>query len=118
MENDLPARLLAEAQRHTPTLEERSRLMPFREAILTFRAKRTSYERIAAALKAHGIAIHPATVGYFCRRYCTKADIQRTRLQLVTSTIGAPGFSGSLMSALPAPIPARRRGPRIARDDL
>ncbi len=113
MESDLSARLLAEARRHTPTLVERSRLMPFREALLTFRAKHTSYERIAGILKGYGVAIHPATIGYFCRRYCPEAEIQRVRLNLVTAATGA-----STVVPPSHPPAERRRAPRIARDDL
>lgn len=121
MESDLPARLLAEARRHAPTQVERSRLMPLREALLTFRAKRISYEKIAAILKPYGVTIQASTIGYFCRRYCSTSEIERVRRELV---LAATGTSAVVPAPTPAISPALannprpRRNPRIARDDL
>ena len=120
MEPDLPARLLAEAQRYTPTPTHRSRLMPLREAILTYLAKRASYEKIAAFLKGHGVVIQASTVGYFCRRYCPASDITRVQRQLAATATGAPavGPPPAAAAASSSNGTGKRRNPRIARDDL
>jgi hypothetical protein len=123
MKPDLPERLLAEARQHAPVAVERSRLMPLREALLTFRAKRLSYEKIATVLKGHGVAIQASALGHFCRRYCPAPEIERVRHQLVAAVTGAPMPAHAAMppTAPPPPPPsasAKRRGPRIARDDL
>ena len=122
MKPDLPERLLAEARQHAPAPAGRSSLMPLREALLTFRAKRLSYEKIAAVVKSHGVAIQASAVGHFCRRYCPDTEIERVRHQLVAAVTGTP-----TPVHIPTPPPAashpaagagKRRGPRIARDDL
>lgn len=120
MEPDFPARLLAEAHRHAPTQIERSRLMPLREALLTFRAKRTSYEKIAAILKGHGVTIQASTVGYFCRRYCPVADVERIRRNLIAAATGLPDTTARAVAAAATTndSPGKRRSARIARDDL
>jgi len=123
MKPDLPERLLAEARQHAPAPAERSRLIHLREAVLTFRAKRVSYEKISAVLKGHGVAIQASAIGHFCRRHCPAAEIERVRHQLVAAVTGTPMFTPILA---PSPTPtlspasgaAKRRGPRIARDDL
>ncbi len=122
MKPDLPERLLAEARQHAPAPAGRSSLMPLREALLTFRAKRLSYEKIAAVVKSHGVVIQASAVGHFCRRYCPETEIERVRHQLVAAVTGT-----SPPLYVPTPPPAanqrvagagKRRGPRIARDDL
>ena len=120
MESDLPGRLLAEARRHAPTQIERSRLMPLREALLTFRAKHTSYEKIAAILKGHGITIQASTVGYFCRRYCPVADVERIRRDLIAAATGTPDTTRRAIATAPTTNngSGKRRNARIARDDL
>lgn len=122
MKPDLPERLLAFARQHAPVSPERSRLMPLREAILTFRAKRLSYEKIAAVLRSHGVLIRASALGDFCRQHCPDAEVERARHQLFATATAAPAQPTTPMSlANPAPSqsgPAKRRGPRIARDDL
>ena len=120
MEPDLPARLLAEAQRYTPVPAHRSRLMPLREAILTYLAKGASYETIAAFLNGHGVAIQGSTVGYFRRRYCPGNDIARVQRQLAVSVTSAPALAASPTAAAASPSngAGKRRNSRIARDDL
>ena len=122
MKPDLPERLLAEARQHAPAPAGRSCLMPLREAVLTFRAKRLSYEKIAAVVKSHGIAIQASAVGHFCRRYCPDTEIERVRHQLVAAATGRtapiPWPPPPPAASHPAAWTGQRRGPRIARDDL
>ena len=120
MDIDLPARLLAEAQRCAPAAVKRSRLVPFREAVLTFLARRISHDQIAVILRQHGVPIARSAIGDFCRRYCPAVDIERVRRELVSAATGAPALAAT--AAAPAPSPdaslGKRRNPRIARDDL
>lgn len=122
MKPDLPERLLAFARQHAPVSPERSRLMPVRDAILTFRAKRLSYEKIAAVLRSHGVLIRASAVGDFCREHCPDSEVERARHQLFATAAIAPVSANAPVatsaSAIPSPGPAKRRGPRIARDDL
>ena len=122
MESDLPARLLTEARQLTASRIEQSRLMPFRETLLTLRAKRISYERIATMLKGHGVVIQSSTVGYFCRRYCPAPEIERVRRELIVAATGVPApvspAAPSLVKPVPTPAAGKRRNARIARDDL
>jgi hypothetical protein len=122
MKPDLPERLLAFARQHAPVSPERSRLMPLREAILTLRAKRLSYAKIAVVLRSHGVLIRASALGDFCRLHCPDAEVERARHQLFTTAAAAqaPGVAAP-EPASPAYSPsgsAKRRGPRIARDDL
>ncbi len=122
MKPDLPERLLAFARQHAPVSPERSRLMPLREAILTLRAKRLSYARIAVVLRTHGVLIRASALGDFCRLHCPDAEVERARHQLFTTAAAAPAPAvPPLAPAGPAPAAsgqAKRRSPRIARDDL
>ena len=122
MKPDLPERLLAFARQHAPISPERSRLMPLREAILTFRAKHLSYEKIAAALRSHGVLIRASAIGDFCRQHCPEAEVERARHQLFATAASAPAPSSAPVAAVAAATPSsaatKRRGPRIARDDL
>ena len=122
MKPDLPERLLAEARQQAPAPVGRSRLTPLHEAVLTFRAIPLSYEKIARALKGHGVVIQASAVGHYCRRYCPDAEIERVRHQLVAGVTGTP-----VLIHVPMPpsaanhasaVTGKRRGPRIARDDL
>jgi len=120
MDSDLPSRLLAEARRCPPAAATGSRLVPFREALLTFRAKRLSQEKIARILKQHGIQIERTAVGDYCRRFCPAADIERVRRDLIAAATGTPAAAVPTKPPLPASDDGagKRRNPRIARDDL
>lgn len=115
MENGtLHARLMEDARRYDPAEHNRDLLVPFRDVILLWRAKFMSYEQISAALCRHGIKSSPTTVGYFCRRHYSKADILRERQRVETDR--KPAFAASLAPANPASV-LGKRGPRIARDN-
>jgi hypothetical protein len=121
MDSDLPSRFLAQARRHLSPNAYRSRLLPFREAILVYRGKRTSYERIAWYLKSFGIDVQPSTVGYFCRKMCPPSEVQRALRESeagIGETKEPPKLPTSADSRPPAAAPAKRRSGRIARDDL
>ena len=120
MESDLPARLLAEARRCLPATATSSRLVPFREALLTFRAKRLSHEKIATILKQHGVQIERTAVGDYCRRFCQAADIERVRRDLIAAATGTPATAALTKPPMLSTDggAGKRRNPRIARDDL
>ncbi len=120
MDSDLPARLLAEARRCAPAPVAGSRLVPFREALLTFQAKRIGHAKIAKIMKQHGVQIERTAVGDFCRRFCPAADIERVRRDLVAAATGTPDSTPRPTPAKPSPDngSAKRRNSRIARDDL
>ncbi len=92
--------------------------MPLREALLTFRARRNSYEKIAGILKDHGVSIQASTVGYFCRRYCPAADIERVRRELISAVTGSSRPAPLTAPAASVGNPGKPRSTRIARDDL
>lgn len=54
---DLHARLLQKARNYDPAAYHRSLLAPYRDVLLLWRAKRKSYEQIAATLRTHGIEV-------------------------------------------------------------
>jgi hypothetical protein len=112
MDLEMPARVLAAAQRR-PLDSRASRLAPFRETLLTLRAQKTSYEKIAKFLREQGVSISSSTVGWFCRLRCPAADIERVRRDGQ-----AAGAAPSATPATGTAQPASRRGPRIARDDF
>jgi hypothetical protein len=121
-EAHLHACLMEEARRYDPAENTRSRLAPFRDVLLAFRAKSMSYEQIAATLSKHGLKTSPAGVGVFCRRTFAKAEILREQSRIRTETpkgpaATAPSFPGLSALAKPEPVPSGRRGPKIARDD-
>ena len=122
--SDLHARLMEEAWRYDPAEHSRSRLAPFRDVLLVWRAKSMSYELIAATLTRHGLKTSPAGVGAFCRRTLSQAEILREQTRLRTEkptwpAATAPSFLGlsAVAPPVPAPLPPGRRGPKIARDN-
>jgi hypothetical protein len=122
--SDLHARLMDDARRYDPAEHSRSRLAPFRDVLLVWRAKSMSYEQIAAALTRHGLKTSPAGVGAFCRRTLSKAEILWEQNRNRPETLDKPGATAPSFPGLsavawpaPAPVPPGRRGPRIARDD-
>jgi len=121
MENsELHDRLLEETRRYDPAQHMRSLLAPFRDVILLQRAKWMSYEQIAAILTQHGLKVSPASVGCFCRRNYTKAEIESLRQKPEPRPAAVPLASGK-PAPRPAPSVSRepgRRGPKIARDDF
>ena len=121
---DLHARLMDGAKRYDPAEYSRSRLAPFRDVLLVWRAKAASYEQIAAALTRQGVKISPAGVGAFCRRTFSQAEILREQTRFRTEkptwpAATAPSFPGisAVAPPVPAPLPPGRRGPKIARDN-
>lgn len=122
---ELNARLMNDARRCDPTIHRRTLLGPHREALVLYRAKGMSYERIAAALRKQGLNVAPPTVGAFCRRQITEAEVLRERRRLEVS-LRRPAAEPSTAVAPHAPPTAKsspntapgRRGPKIARDDF
>lgn len=54
---DLHAHLLQDARNYDPAAHHRGLLVPYRDVLLLWRAKRKSYEQIAATFKSHGIRV-------------------------------------------------------------
>lgn len=129
---DLHARLLQDARNCDPAAHRRSRLAPYRDVLLLWRAKHKSYEQIAATLTSHGIRISPAGIGAYCRSQFTKHEIDRARGEVSVSDRPDPSDRPSALAApvpavsgapplatgfTPAPATPNRRGPKIARDN-
>lgn len=117
-------RLLDDARSYDPAEHTRSLLAPYRDVLLLWRAKFMSYEQIAATLTRHGVKVSPASVGIFCRRSFTKAEILGERKRFEDGAAHRPAAARP-GPALPRddtkPTPASalpgKRGPKIARDN-
>lgn len=109
---------MEEARRFEARGYRPSKLAPHRNVIVLYRAKGLSYERIAAAFVKHGLKVSPPTVGLFCRQHIKETEVlrERRRLEVETRQIGAERPLVPFSS--PPASSARRRGPRIARDDF
>lgn len=121
----MQARLIEDARSYNPATHARTLLGPHRDALLMYRVKGMSYERIAAALLRNGLKVSAPAVGIFCRQHFTKAEILRERRRLETEsrrTAPAPGTAlfptGDAPPKPPLTPAAGRRGPKIARDDF
>ncbi len=100
-----------------------SLLEPYKEPILTLRAKYASYEQISDMLQQCGVQISQATVRRFCRTHNT--EMKRLRHEIDSAkhkevvTSNSAGSNGASESPRPSLIAdAGQRGPRIAHDDL
>jgi hypothetical protein len=128
---DLHARLLQDARNCDPAAHHRSRLAPYRDVLLLWRAKHKSYEQIAATLTSHGIRVSPAGIGVFCRSQFTKHEIDRARGEVTvpnrpdpsdrisapTPILVAPVSPSPVAGFTPTVPTPNRRGPKIARDN-
>ena len=128
---DLHARLLQDARNRDPAAHHRSRLAPYRDVLLLWRAKHKSYEQIATTLTSHGIRMSPAGIGAYCRSQFTKHEIDRARSEAPVANRPDPSGRSSapaqILVAPVAPSPVtgftptvptpNRRGPKIARDN-
>ncbi len=122
---EMQTRLIEDARSYNPSTHARTLLGPHRDALLMYRVKGMSYERIAATLLRNGLKVSAPAVGVFCRQHFTKAEILRERRRLEMEsrrTAPAPGavvFTAGNAPPKPALSPtAGRRGPKIARDDF
>lgn len=122
---EMQKRLVEDARSYNPATHARTLLGPHRDAMLTYRVKGMSYERIAATLLRNGLKVSAPAVGVFCRQHFTKAEILRERRRLEIETRRTPSASvGAILPASdapPKPAPTTlpgRRGPKIARDDF
>jgi hypothetical protein len=110
----LHAKLLEEARNYDPSEHSRMLLAPLRDVVLIWRAKYMSYEQISAALERNGIRVSAGSVGVYCRRTYTRAEIQRERVRLQVgsrSSLPAAGRAGVVEGN------TERKGPRVARDE-
>lgn len=121
---EVQTRLIEDARSYNPAVHARSLLGPHRDALLMYRVKGMSYERIAAALLRHGLKISAPAVGAFCRKHFTEAAILRERRRLEADSRRSASAPGPLLPASESPakmavppLPGRR-GPKIARDDF
>ncbi|HWA09556.1 MAG TPA: hypothetical protein VG838_08920 [Opitutaceae bacterium] len=118
--SELHDRLLEEARRYEPPARDRSLLVPYRAALVLWRAKSVSYEEISANFAKHGLKVSPSAVGVFCRGKLSKAEIERARHQppaRVTSTERPSALATSQVRLKSPELDFNRRSPRIARDD-
>jgi len=122
MNSDLSRRVLDFASRLETQPVHPSRLLAVREAILVFRARNYSYERIAGFLKPQGIIISGSSVGAFCRKHCPTSEIARVRKENSRGEDCPPVASGSSPAATKtssrSSSAGSQRGPKIARDDF
>lgn len=120
--SDLNERLLEDARRCEPASQRQSRLAPHRAALVLYRAKHMSYERIAGALLRHGLRVAAPTIGTYCRRNIAQAEILRERRRFETESRHVagdrPGGTPPRVATKPMSSATGRRGPRIARDDF
>lgn len=121
----MQTRLIEDARSYNPASHPRTLLGPHRDALLMYRVKGLSYERIAATLLRNGLQVSAPAVGIFCRQHFTKAEILRERRRLETDsrrTSPPPGAAtypvGDAPAKLAVPLIPGRRGPKIARDDF
>jgi hypothetical protein len=117
-------RLLDDARSYDPAEHTRSLLAPYRDVLLLWRAKFMSYEQIAATLTRHGVKVSPASVGIFCRRSFTRAEILGERKRFEDGAAhrpaaARPGPALPRVDTTPTPASALpgKRGPKIARDN-
>jgi len=75
------AALLKEAAEYTHSPTPQAVLDPFKEAILTLRAKYASYEIVTEMLAKHEVQVSIATVRRFCRRH--HGEMKRIRGELL-----------------------------------
>ena len=128
---ELHARLLQDARNCDPAAHHRSRLAPYRDVLLLWRAKHKSYEQIAATLTSHGLRVSPAGIGAYCRSQFTKHEIDRARSEVSVPNRPDPSARPSAPTPIlvapvsPSPVAGftptvptpNRRGPKIARDN-
>ena len=100
-------RLLDDARSYDPAEHTRSLLAPYRDVLLLWRAKFMSYEQIAATLTRHGVKVSPASVGIFCRRSFTRAEIMGERKRFEDGAAHRPA------AALPGPALPRADTQRL-----
>ena len=127
---DLHVRLLQDARNYDPAAHRRSRLAPYRDVLLLWRAKHKSYEQLAATLTSHGIRVSPAGIGAYCRSQFTKHEIDSARSEAPVPNRPDPSGRSSAPAAPVPTIPVAPslatsftpathagRGPKIARDN-
>ena len=117
-------RLLDDARSYDPAEHTRSLLAPYRDVLLLWRAKFMSYEQIAAPLTRHGVKVSSASVGIFCRRSFTRAEIMGERKRFEdgaahrpAAALPGPALPRADTKTTPASALPGKRGPKIARDN-
>lgn len=75
------AALLKAANEYTHNPTPQTVLNPFKEAILTLRAKYASYEIVTSMLAQHGVRVPITTVRRFCR--CNHSEMKRIRAEIL-----------------------------------
>jgi len=122
---EMQTRLIEDARSYNPATHARTLLGPHRDALLMYRVKGLSYERIAVTLLRNGLKVSAPAVGIFCRQHFTKTEILRERRRREAEarrTAQVPGTATVPAGEAPAkpavqPHPGQR-GPKIARDDF
>ncbi len=105
-------------------------LNPFKNAILTFRAKYATYENITSTLTSNGVKVSEATVRKFCRAHLQevkrlRSEIDRKRRETEGGTGAKPASLDLGETTTPSNAPrtpltsdSNKPGPKIAREKL
>lgn len=93
------AALLKAANEYTHNPTPQTVLNPFKEAILTLRAKYASYEIVTSMLAQHGVQVPIATVRRFCR--CNHGDMKRIRAEILAQKNPSPTPGEATPDTLP-----------------
>lgn len=112
---EIHTRLIAHARDYDASGYHRGILGPYRDVLLLWRAKAMSYERMAAALRQHGVEVSASGVGKYCRTHFTKFELERVRREERGRL--APGPTAPQLGSLPPSPTTPLRGPKIARDN-
>lgn len=85
------AALLKAANKYTHNPTPQAVLDPFKEAILTLRAKYASYEIVTEMLNKHEVQVSIATVRRFCRRHHGEMRLIRAEILAQKNPSPTPG---------------------------
>jgi hypothetical protein len=105
-------------------------LNPFKNSILTFRAKYATYENITSTLTSNGVKVSEATVRKFCRAH--QQEVKRLRTEIDRKRRETEGSTGAKSASLnlgetaapseatraPLTLDTSKPGPKIAREKL
>lgn len=115
MNQETASRILEAARTLPLTPSGLSKLHPVRDAIVTLRARNTSYEKISVFLKKQGLVVCPSTVGHFVRRHCSLTEVNKLRRDLLEQSRATPCAATTLPRFQSS---TRNDAPAIARDDF
>ncbi|RRJ95666.1 hypothetical protein Ga0100231_016650 [Opitutaceae bacterium TAV4] len=117
MNQETASRILEAVRNLPPAPSGLSKLHPVRDAIVTLRARNTSYEQISAFLKKQGFAVCPSAVGYFVRQHCSRTEVNKLRRILLDQS-GVTVMPRAVTAPIRFQPSTRGERPAIARDDF